>query len=405
MKVSDVVLVPGLGGFFHDDLAAIRGGAVADGQWYRGRPVTSGFSSVRTPARALGIGLRLEDGRIAWGDAMAVQYAGLDGRDPLVGPGEEALGELRGVLVGLEADAFRPALAAALAALPEAGASLRYGLSQALLDAAAQAGNRTMCEVLCAEYGLPVVVEPVPVYAQTGDERYGNADKMIIKRVDALPHGLINNRAKFGAEGEKLLAYVGWLAERITLLGGPGYRPVLHFDCYGQPGAAFDGDLPRVAEYLERVERAAGGLAVRIEAPIDLAGREAQIEGMRRLRELLRERGCGVRIVADEWCNTLEDIDAFVTAGACDLLQVKMPDVGTVEDSVLAVLRCREGGVGAVLGGSCTETDRSARTSVHVALASRPEVQLAKPGMGVDEALMIVRNEQARTLAVLAAPL
>jgi methylaspartate ammonia-lyase len=40
---------------------------------------------------------------------------------------------------------------------------------------------------------------------------------------------------------------------------------------------------------------------------------------------------------------------------------------------------------------------------VHVALAARPDVQLAKPGMGVDEALMVVANEQARTLAALAA--
>ena len=45
--------------------------------------------------------------------------------------------------------------------------------------------------------------------------------------------------------------------------------------------------------------------------------------------------------------------------------------------------------MGSFLGGSCTETDVSARVSVHLAVATRPTMQLAKPGMGVDEGVMI----------------
>jgi methylaspartate ammonia-lyase len=37
--------------------------------------------------------------------------------------------------------------------------------------------------------------------------------------------------------------------------------------------------------------------------------------------------------------------------------------------------------------------------SVHVALATRPDLVMAKPGMGVDEAVALVQNEMARTLA------
>jgi len=104
-------------------------------------------------------------------------------------------------------------------------------------------------------------------------------------------------------------------------------------------------------------------------------------------------------LVADEWANTLEDIQAFVEAGAADMIQIKMPDLGSVHNSIEAVLACQAGGVGAFLGGSCAETDLSARVAVHVALATRPDIIMAKPGMGVDEGVSLVQNEMARTLA------
>ena len=66
-----------------------------------------------------------------------------------------------------------------------------------------------MAEVIRDEYDTGAPLLPVPLYAQTGDDRYGNAEKMIIKGVDALPHGLINNVAeKFGASGEIFAGYL-----------------------------------------------------------------------------------------------------------------------------------------------------------------------------------------------------
>jgi methylaspartate ammonia-lyase len=106
-----------------------------------------------------------------------------------------------------------------------------------------------------------------------------------------------------------------------------------------------------------------------------------------------------VQLVADEWANTLEDIRAFVEAQAADMIQIKMPDLGSVHNTIQAVLVCKAGGVGAFLGGSCAETDLSARVAVHIALATRPDMMMAKPGMGVDEGITLVHNEMARTLA------
>ena len=65
--------------------------------------------------------------------------------------------------------------------------AVRYGVSQAVLAAVARARRRTMAEVIRDEYDTGAPLLPVPLYAQTGDDRYGNAEKMIIKGVDVAP--------------------------------------------------------------------------------------------------------------------------------------------------------------------------------------------------------------------------
>jgi methylaspartate ammonia-lyase len=56
--------------------------------------------------------------------------------------------------------------------------------------------------------------------------------------------------------------------------------------------------------------------------------------------------------------------------------------------------------MGAYLGGSCNETNRSGEVCAHIAMATSPAQMLAKPGMGVDEGFMIVWNEMQRILAL-----
>jgi methylaspartate ammonia-lyase len=121
------------------------------------------------------------------------------------------------------------------------------------------------------------------------------------------------------------------------------------------------------------------------------------------LRETLRRDGHTVGIIADEWCNTLEDIREFADAAATDYAQVKTPDLGGVGNSIEAVLYCRKAGIGSYIGGSGNETDNSAQVSAHVALACQADFLLAKPGFGGDEGVMIEGNEMLRALALIGA--
>jgi methylaspartate ammonia-lyase len=408
VKIEHVLAAPGRTGFYFDDQLAIKQGARENGCAYEGCPVTPGFEAVRQRGEAVSIILLLDDGRMAYGDCAAVQYSGAGGRDPLfLARDFIPLVEhyLAGKLVGREITTFRE-LATEFDLLPGPSGghlhtAIRYGLTQALLDAVACKQNRLMCEVLSAEYGTELLLLPVPVFAQTGDERYTNADKAIIKRADVLPHGLINNvEHKLGSHGELLLEYVTWLRRRIQDLAGADYRPVLHLDVYGTLGLAFDNDRGRIVDYLAALSQAASPFRLRIEGPVDLGSKTGQIEALARLCSLLRSQGVAVDIVADEWCNTLEDVKEFAGAGAGDMIQVKTPDLGGINNTVEAILYVKARGVGAYQGGTCNETDRSARTCVHIALAVRPDQMLAKPGMGVDEGMMIVTNEMQRALRI-----
>ncbi len=409
MHIEKVLAAPGLTGFYFDDQHAIKSGAREDGATYLGKPLTAGFTEVRQRGESLSIMLLLSDGQIAYGDCAAVQYSGADGRDPLF-LAEDYLSFVEGYLaeqlLGREVSSFRE-LAVEFDSLvaPEGNSlhtALRYGLTQALLSAVAMKEKKLMCEVLAEEYDTNLLPAPIPLFAQTGDDRYLNADKAILKRADVLPHGLINNvEAKLGHQGEKLLDYVLWLKERVTQLGGNDYRPILHIDVYGTLGLAFDNRLEEIADFIAGLGIAAAPLQLRIEGPVDMGSKEKQMEALHRLRLLLVVKGSEVEIVADEWCNTLEDVRDFVDAQAGHMVQVKTPDLGGINNTVEAICYAKEQGMGAYQGGTCNETDRSARTSVHIALATRPDQMLAKPGMGVDEGMMVVFNEMQRSLRIL----
>ena len=408
MKILKVVCAKGRTGFYFDDQRAIKKGAKTDGFAYVGEPVTEGFTSVRQAGEAISVMFVLEDGQVAYGDCAAVQYSGAGGRDPLflaedfIPVIEEHVAPL---FVGKDITSFRQ-MCETLEAVEVEGkrlhTAIRYGVSQAILDAVAKASKLMMCEVIAKEYDLNPEWKQIPIFTQSGDSRYDNADKMIIKGADVLPHALINNvETKLGKDGAILKEYVEWLRDRILAVrGSEDYNPVLHIDVYGTMGMAFGvHNYTEMADYIGTLAEAAKPFKLRIEGPMDAEEREAQMLALKALTAEIDARGIECEIVADEWCNTFEDIKYFADNKAGHMVQVKTPDLGGINNIVEAVLYCKEKGIGAYQGGTCNETDRSAQVCVNLAMATQPDQILAKPGMGVDEGYMIVYNEMQRILA------
>ena len=356
MKIQKVVCAKGRTGFFFDDQRAIKKGAKSDGSAYIGEPVTAGFTAVRQAGEAISVMLILEDGQIAYGDCAAVQYSGAGGRDPLflakdfIPVIEKYVAP---ILEGQEISTFREMSAAVEAVEVEGNrlhTAIRYGVTQAVLDAVAKANKKMMCEVVADEYGLKPEWRQIPIFTQSGDNRYDNSDKMIMKGADVLPHALINNvETKLGKDGSILLEYVKWLRDRIQQLApAEDYKPTLHIDVYGTIGMAFGvNNYKEMADYIATLVEAAKPYKLRIEGPMDAEEREAQMLALKGLTAEVDARGIDVELVADEWCNTLEDIKYFADNKAGHMVQIKTPDLGGINNIVEAVLYCKEKGIGA----------------------------------------------------------
>lgn len=408
MKIVDIVCSAGKTGFYFDDQAAIKAGAGHDGFAYVGEPMTKGFSSIRQSGESISVMIVLEDGQVAYGDCAAVQYSGAGGRDPLFLAADfipVIEKEIAPKLIGRDVSAFK-ALAEEFDKMTVNGnrlhTAIRYGITQAILDATAKANKITMAEVIKKEYNTGLEVTRRPIFTQSGDNRYENADKMIIKTADVLPHALINHvETKLGKNGEILKEYVAWLRDRIvSLRADSSYAPIMHIDVYGTIGQAFNCDTVKMADYIATLVEEAKPFKLRIEGPMDVGSLEGQIDALAALTAEVDRRGIDVELVADEWCNTFEDIKAFADRKAGHVVQIKTPDLGGINNIAEAIIYCNKVGIGSYSGGTCNETNRSAEVTTNIAMACGALQVLAKPGMGVDEGYMIVNNEMNRVMAL-----
>ena len=390
-------MLAGIGGFWCNDQPAIQAGAKADGFFFEGAPVTPGFREIREPSAAFLCVAVLEDGFEVHGDCTTVANAGYSGRPPPLR--EEDVGLVRQalsrVLTGRRFTGFLDALSALdeLDLPPGTLTPIAFGASQALLAAAAFAGRTSMAGVLRREFGRLGSQVRIPGLAGScGNEGRQNIDKAIARQVAMFPQSAIQTRA----ECERLPELIAWIVERVGSVGGPGYRPDLHFDFHSVLGRMFDENEDRIYEYLTSLVETAGGLTVFFEDPVLASGPNEAAEKMARLRERLRRGGLACGLIADQWANEGEQIGMFLQAGAADAIQVKIPDNGSILNAIRSVDACQAAGVLAYLGGSCNETDVSTRVTAHMAVALGVWRVFTKPGLGFDEGLMVLSNEMRR---------
>jgi methylaspartate ammonia-lyase len=409
MKIQNVIYSIGQSGYLHRDLMAIKAGAKQDGFIFHGKPVLPGYDDIVEPGTIVSVMLQLEDGQVAFGDCADVILAGAAGRDRVF-KAHEHMNVLETFikprLMGRDVGQFR-ANAEEFDRLQHDGKplhmALRYGITQALLNATALSKHVTMAEVIAREYDATISKTPIPILASGHRDDPLQLDRTILKRPELLPHASFTTVEHIGRAGEHLRAFADTVATRLRQIGGADYRPRIHLDVYGTLGELFGNNTDEIAAYLATIAETVKPYGFIIESPIIAKTQREQIELFRQLRATLKKNGTQVGVIADEWCNTLDDIKLFTDEAAADFLQIKTPDLGGINNTIEAVLYCKRHGMGAALGGTGNETDQSARICTHIGLACGPDFMLSKPGLGVDEALMIQRNEMARTLALLKA--
>ncbi|MCB0418257.1 MAG: methylaspartate ammonia-lyase [Bdellovibrionaceae bacterium] len=397
-SIERVFAVPGLGAYYNEDLLALQQHPVSPSQRYTTPAHTPGMRHLRQVAEVLSLGLQLADGGVFWGDALGVSYAGKSGREGVF----RANPTQAGVLFERSSELGK-GFKEDCATLAQWGVSraLGFGISQALLRAHASVSGTCMTSFLCKEYSLALPSDRVELHGSCGYDWNDNVDKMVFYRLASLPAGQgddLPNRV--GQRGEKLLEYVSWLKSRVALQ--KDYTPVFHFDFHGGLDLVFERNRNQVIEYLCQLATACLPFKLRVESPLHAANREQMLQAYRELHEALE--GVSLELVADEWANTAEDVQVFAESGAVDMIHIKMPDLGSLDNTVRAIQVCQKNGVGSLLGGSCVETFVSSTIAVPIALALRPTLLMAKSGMGVNEAVSSAHNEMGRELALLQSP-
>lgn len=400
LEITEIKAVPGQGAYYYEDVTALQKQSLPEEKRWMALAETEGFQFVREVAEVVSIGIRTEDGVWSWGDCVGVSYSGKSGRESVFRSAlgiEQINAYIAPLLKNKKVSTFREVMNEVN--LFPVHRAVKYGVSQALLHAIASIHKEPMWKTIQREWGIAETVKEVPMQGSSGNNRKVNADKMIMNRLAGLPHGQIDDiPSQLGSRGEILIDYAKWLKSRILELGGSQYHPVVHLDVHGAIGKIFNQDSEKVANYLTELEKGLSPFQLRVESVVLGSSREETIQLLLEIKEKLRARSSEVQLVADEWANTLEDMKEFARHKACHMIHLKMPDLGGIDQTVQAVLELKKEGILTLLGGSCVETDFSARTSVHVALATQPTAILAKPGMGIDEAIQIMRNEMNRAL-------
>src|SRR5690625_4112491 len=168
MKIVDVYLSPGYTGFYYDDQEAIKKGLKQDGFTYPGHPVTQNFKEVRQAGESISVMIVLEDGQVAIGDCVTVQYSGIGGRDSLFLAKDFIPIIEKHVspkLIGKNITSFKE-----MAHFVEnirinnrkLHSAIRYGVTQSILSAVSLIQKKTMDAVIKIVYNIKYVFNKIP---------------------------------------------------------------------------------------------------------------------------------------------------------------------------------------------------------------------------------------------------
>lgn len=401
MRLRKIIFSPKASGHFYEDADALAETPMPLAQRYRAKAKTPGFNFVREPGEAVSIGAVLDDGSVHWGDALSVSYGGKSGRDPVFRSraGMAWLQAHEAWFKDRDFDSWRGVMTQLEQEFPSCSRALLFGLSQALLSATAAAQRCSAAAVVCKEWSLPQPTALPPLHGQSGPDFYDGVDRLIIHGIPFLPHGQVDDLpTQFGAKGEHFLTYVAWVKQRIKAIGAPDFQPVLDFDVHGAMGTVFQNNPKNIVDFLLEVERACQPFKVRIECPVLCKDFKTQQDLMVALTSLLSKNSSDLMLIVDEWANTHEDIVTMLSAGAGHGYHIKAPDLGSMHHCVEAVLAIKAANKISLLGGSCNETDVSARVTAQIALSTQPTSVLCKPGLGIDEGIAIMLGEMQRAM-------
>jgi methylaspartate ammonia-lyase len=274
--------------------------------------------------------------------------------------------------------------------------ALRDGLSQALLAAVALARGQQEVEVVAQEYGLLQPTAAVPLHLEAGHLPPAHIAHYPAASL-GYTTGVGNDEAEFGDNGARLQRRVRDWQAQIKAIAPPDNLPTICIDVRGGLGRLFANDAGKILGAVHGLETAARPCALCLANVFSLPDRVQHIEALGRLKEYMRFRRLTTQLVVADGVENADDAQAFIQAGAADMVRLDAARLGGLHQAVEAALVCRQHGVAVWLDGRDSVPGPAARLLAHVALAVQPALVSA----GDDAGLVGLHNEMSRILAAL----
>jgi len=332
--------------------------------------------------------------RVFYGDAAVVQYAGRCGRaTDNITLEDFGVTKMEGVLnslfkQGLDFDDPRQAATLIEAGLSEINGlnitAMMYGVSQLLIQQYSADSKQEIPNYVLDLYqvqGTAANSNTIEILSQTDNTNLAIVEDMYKRGAHILPHANFCTADIAGLDLEHVRKYLASIVQ-ILQAQQATKDTTLHLDLYGVIGDVCHMNKERVLNILLELEALATPFyRLQIESPVICDSQEEQYQYMQILSHELKKQGSKVQLIIDEWCNSLDDIKQAVTMKVADLAQIKVPDLGSLFNSIEAILFCQKMGTKTYLGGTSNETMHSADISYLSTIPFKPDQILAKPGM------------------------
>ncbi|GJM42799.1 MAG: hypothetical protein DHS20C20_30810 [Ardenticatenaceae bacterium] len=221
--------------------------------------------------------------------------------------------------------------------------------------------------MVAKEYELALPDTAVPLQITLNDKNIQITRTILTTHVVSLGYttGKNNHKATLGAAGERLQRHIRQVAAWLQTLD-ISFQPAIHLDLQDGFSDLFGNDEGKILGALFGLEQAAKPYRLQVQDPVWQDSREAQLSSLKKLQNYLGIRRMKLKLVANAWVDSLDDVIQFADPKICQMVHIALPRLGNLDAGITAVIQLKAHNLELILSGE----DNALTTQI--ALVTRP---------------------------------
>jgi len=260
-------------------------------------------------------------------------------------------------------------------------APLRFAISQALYSAAAVASNQSLLSLLGELYGVVAASEKIPLHVEANETNMAIVRSILSTQVTSLGYntGSTNHKATLGANAERLQAHVRQVKAWIESVA-PEAEPAIYLNVQGGFSELYENNEGKILGALYGLEQATKPYTLVVENLI-VGEKTAVSSTLRKLQSYLGVRKMSVKLAAGNDLFSTEALHHFVERKAVHQIHLDIARFGSIPQIVAFMQRCHEQNRQVIV--KCDEG--GGETAVSLALASHAHALSGPPHLLYNE--------------------